>query len=91
MPEAQNITVEKIEAEVMGYLTEEYEKKPGELTRDTSFVKDLNTDSLDIVEMVVDLEEKFEEFGLRISDEEVAKIQTIGQLIDYISSVLMKK
>ncbi|HHH76020.1 MAG TPA: acyl carrier protein [Phycisphaerae bacterium] len=56
-----------------------------ELTRETSFVNDLNADSLDTVELVMEFEDEFE---LSIPDEEAEKIQTIGQAIDYITEHL---
>ncbi len=52
-----------------------------ELARDTSFVDDLNADSLDTVELVMEFEDEFE---LSIPDEEAEKIRTIGQTINYI-------
>ncbi len=70
--------VKKIVAEQMGVSEEE-------ITRDTSFVNDLNADSLDTVELVMELEEEFE---LSIPDEEAEKIQTVGQAIDYIQAHL---
>jgi acyl carrier protein len=53
----------------------------GEITRDTSFVNDLNADSLDTVELVMEFEDEFE---ISIPDEDAEKIQTVGQAIDYI-------
>ena len=52
-----------------------------EISRETSFVNDLNADSLDQVELVMELEDEFE---LSIPDEDAVKIQTVGQAIDYI-------
>ncbi|MGC4007341.1 MAG: acyl carrier protein [Pirellulales bacterium] len=51
------------------------------LSRDTSFINDLGADSLDTVELVMELEE---EFDVNIPEEEAEKIQTVGQAIDYI-------
>ncbi|HEY6564382.1 MAG TPA: acyl carrier protein [Pirellulaceae bacterium] len=51
------------------------------VTPDTSFVNDLGADSLDTVELVMELEEEFE---INIPDEEAEKIQTVGQAIEYI-------
>lgn len=51
------------------------------VTLDTSFVNDLGADSLDTVELVMELEE---EFDITIPDEEAEKIQTVGQAIEYI-------
>jgi acyl carrier protein len=52
-----------------------------ELSRETSFINDLNADSLDTVELVMEFEDEFE---MSIPDEEAEKIQTVGQAIDYI-------
>ncbi len=56
-----------------------------EITRDTSFVNDLNADSLDTVELVMKLEE---EFDLEISDDVSDKITTVGEAIDHIEQAL---
>ncbi len=48
---------------------------------ETSFVNDLGADSLDTVELVMELEE---EFDINIPDDAAEKIQTVGQAIDYI-------
>ncbi len=47
-----------------------------------AFVEDLNADSLDLVELIMSLEE---EFGMEISDEAAAKIQTVQDAVDYIN------
>ena len=49
--------------------------------RETSFVNDLGADSLDTVELVMELEE---EFDINIPDDAAEKIQTVGQAIDFI-------
>ncbi|MEM1212268.1 MAG: acyl carrier protein [Planctomycetota bacterium] len=54
-----------------------------EITADTSFVNDLNADSLDTVELVMEFEDEFE---TSIPDEEAEKIQTVGQAVEFISS-----
>ena len=56
---------------------------PDKVTRETSFINDLGADSLDQVELVMELEE---EFDLSIPDEDAEKIQTVGNAIDYIAS-----
>ncbi|MCK5566148.1 MAG: acyl carrier protein [Planctomycetes bacterium] len=60
----------------------------GEISRETSFINDLNADSLDTVELVMEFED---EFDMSIPDEEAEKIQTVGAAIDYIAKVLQEK
>ena len=48
---------------------------------DTEVVKDLNLDSLAMYELVIELEETY---NLQISDEEIERIRTIGDMVDYI-------
>ena len=59
-----------------------------QVTRNTSFTEDLGADSLDSVEMVMELEEEFE---ITIPDEQAEKIKTVGEAIDYIERELAKK
>lgn len=54
-----------------------------QITRETSFINDLGADSLDIVELVMELED---EFGIQIPDTDSEKIQTVGNAIDYIKA-----
>ncbi|MGQ9470932.1 MAG: acyl carrier protein [Candidatus Aminicenantales bacterium] len=56
-----------------------------QVTENASFVEDLGADSLDTVELVMALEEKF---GLDIPDEEAEKLSTVGKAVDYIMSRL---
>ncbi len=53
---------------------------------DSRLMNDLGTDSLDTMELVVVLEEKF---GVQISDEEAGKFKTIADMIKYIKKVLI--
>jgi acyl carrier protein len=73
----------EIEAKVKKIVAEHMGVSEDEITPNTSFVNDLNADSLDTVELVMEFEEKFE---LNIPDEEAEKIQTVGQAIDYIAN-----
>jgi acyl carrier protein len=55
--------------------------EPDKVTREASFREDLEADSLDLVELVMEFEEQF---GETISDEEAQQIKTVGQVVDYI-------
>ncbi|MBR2448122.1 MAG: acyl carrier protein [Clostridia bacterium] len=53
------------------------------LTLDTDMARDLNADSLDVVEVLMSIED---EFGVEIPDEEIENIKTIGNLVEYIEN-----
>lgn len=53
------------------------------INSDARFREDLEADSLDLVELIMQFEE---EFGGEISDEDAQKIETVGQAVDYINS-----
>jgi len=72
---------DEIEEKIIEIVSEQMGVDKSEITRETSFVNDLNADSLDTVELVMEFEDEFE---LSIPDEEAEKIQTVGQAIDYI-------
>jgi acyl carrier protein len=73
--------MEDIEQKVIEIVSEQMGVDKSEITRETHFINDLNADSLDTVELVMEFEDEFE---LSIPDEEAEKIQTVGQAIDYI-------
>ncbi len=74
-------TEAEIQEKVSQIVSEQTGFDKSELTRETSFVDDLNADSLDTIELVMKFEDEFE---MSITDEEAEKIRTIGQAIDYI-------
>ena len=78
---------QQIEQKVIDIVAEQMGVDNAEITRDTSFVNDLNADSLDTVELVMEFEDEFE---MSIPDEEAEKIQTVGQAIDYIKTIAAK-
>jgi acyl carrier protein len=77
------VTVQEIEDKVISIVSEQMGINKAEITREVSFINDLNADSLDIVELVMELEDSFE---MQIPDEEAEKIKTVGQAIDYIAA-----
>ena len=76
-----------IEEKVIGIVAEQMGVDKGEINRDTHFVNDLNADSLDTVELVMEFEDEFE---TSIPDEDAEKIQTVGQAIDFIKEHLSR-
>ncbi|MHC4975692.1 MAG: acyl carrier protein [Planctomycetota bacterium] len=75
------MTEQEIEAKVIEIVSKQMGVDESKLSRETSFVNDLNADSLDTVELVMELEDEFE---TSIPDEDAEKIQTVGQAIDFI-------
>ncbi len=85
---ADEVDVKAIENKVIDIISEQMGADKAEITRDTSFINDLNADSLDTVELVMEFED---EFDMSIPDEEAEKIQTVGAAIDYIVKVAQIK
>ena len=83
-----SIDAEVIESKVIEIVSEQMGVDKGEVSRETSFINDLNADSLDTVELVMEFED---EFDTSIPDEEAEKIQTVGAAIDYIVNVAKTK
>ena len=81
-------TAQEIEEKVIQIVGEHLNVDKGEISPATSFVDDLNADSLDTVELVMELED---EFDLTIPDEEAEKLKTVGEAIDYIKAHLEVK
>jgi acyl carrier protein len=68
---------------VRGILVEQLGVDAEQVTEDASFQGDLDADSLDLVELIMELEDQF---GLKISDEDAQQISTVGQAVDYVVS-----
>ncbi len=66
---------------VIDIVAEQLGVEKAKISPETSFVNDLGADSLDTVELVMELEE---EFDINIPDDAAEKIQTVGQAIDFI-------
>ena len=77
-----------VESKVREIISEQLGVSADEVTPEASFIEDLGADSLDIVELVMELEEEFE---ITIPDDQAEKIKTVGEAIDYIERELGKK
>ena len=85
---ADEVDIQAIEDKVIEIISEQMGADKAEITRETSFINDLNADSLDTVELVMEFED---EFDMSIPDEEAEKIQTVGAAIDYIVNIVQSK
>ena len=72
-----------IKDQVVEIICEQLDVKPEDVAEAKSFTDDLQADSLAIVELVLALEEKFD---VKIPDDEVDKIKTVGDAINYIKN-----
>ena len=73
---------------VKAIIVEQLGVAPEKVTTDADFRKDLEADSLDLVELIMAFEE---EFGGEISDEDVQKINTVGEAVAYLKKHLAKE
>ena len=77
------MTRDEVFVQIRAHLVEELEVDPGRIQDGTRFKEDLRADSLHLVELVVELEDNY---GVRIPDEDAARLATVGQSADYVAS-----
>jgi acyl carrier protein len=70
---------------VRDHLSSELEVPTDEIAESTRFREDLDADSLDLYELVMELEDTY---GIRVSEEDAARIQTVGQAVDFVAGRL---
>ncbi len=75
------MTREEVFAMVRAHLVDELEVDPARIDASTNFRVDLEADSLDLYTLVQELEDAF---GVAMTDEQAAKIVTVGQAVDFV-------
>ncbi len=81
-------TREQIEEKVIDIVCKQLAAEKSKVKPETSFVNDLGADSLDTVELVMEVEETF---GISVPDEDATKIQTVKDIVDYIEKRLQSQ
>ncbi|WP_297392224.1 acyl carrier protein [uncultured Peptoniphilus sp.] len=69
---------------ILEIIAEQFNMDVSELTEDMNFQDDLNADSIELVELVMTIEEEFE---TEVSEEDLEKLKTIGDVIDYVEDL----
>lgn len=67
---------------VTAIVTDHFDIEPAQVTENLNLQKDLGADSIAIMEVVLEIEDAFD---IEVADEDMEKIQTIGDAIDYLS------
>jgi acyl carrier protein len=77
------MTRDEVFERIRAHLADELEVDPSSILDATRFKEDLRADSLHLVELTVELEDNY---GVRIPDDEAAKLLTVGQAADYVAA-----
>jgi acyl carrier protein len=75
------VTREEVFSLIQNHLADELDVDPARIDASTRFKEDLDADSLDLYTLVQELEDSY---GVKMSDEEAAKILTVGQAIEFV-------
>ena len=78
---------DQVMAKVREHLAAELEVNPDEIAESTSFRDDLDADSLDLYELVMELEDTY---GISVSEEEASRIATVGDAVEFVVGRLAK-
>lgn len=77
------MTEEEIFNKISAMIADNFDIDQDKITKDTDFTNDLDADSIDLVEFILQLED---EFGAEIPDEEAEKIKTVGNAVAYVKA-----
>lgn len=80
--------LEELKSMMGEYMDEEGKLKLATITDDTDFIKDINMDSIDMVDIVIKVENKY---GIEIKNETISKLNTVGKCLDVIQARLAEK
>jgi acyl carrier protein len=75
------MTRDQVMSKVREHLAAELEVDPARIDPGTRFREDLDADSLDLYELVMELEDNY---GIRVSEEQAARIETVGDAVDFV-------
>ena len=65
-------------------LAKQFEISPDSITMETNLIDDIGADSLDVVELIMELEDRF---GISISDEDAAELYTVRRMVEYLEKL----
>jgi acyl carrier protein len=77
----------EIEQKVVQIIAEQLDKDPSQIRMESRFIEDLGADSLDVMQIVMNLEEAF---GVQISEEDTEKIRTVGDAVQFIAQYVSR-
>ncbi len=75
------MTRDEVTALVREHLAEELEVDVGRITEESRFKEDLDADSLDLYELVMELEDRY---GVSVPEDDAARIRTVGDAVDFV-------
>jgi acyl carrier protein len=81
MTDPSTTSREQILGMVREHLSTELQISPSEISEETRFREDLDADSLDLYELVMELEDAY---GIAMSEEEAAQIETVGDAVEFV-------
>jgi acyl carrier protein len=76
-----SLSRDEVMAKVREHLSTELEVDPAKISDSTTFKHDLDADSLDLYELVMELEDSY---GIAVSEEEASRIETVGDAVDFV-------